>query len=1341
MKKHIFRHFPALLLALLLALSPAAIAAEAGAAPTEQPAVSAADLARAEKQYAAAAEKEWEPQPEAAGPHDPAIAAERDALPQAGTYREGELLVKMKMQNKPARRAAVNAVSPFSEYVAGCDYLFSVTQSGGITLFSRSREPETAWFRLTLREDADLAQAWAALEEEDTVVCVQPNYIYQTQATTDTILDADPLIHTQTWLDRMHAVDAWEALDGKGKAPGEGVIVAVADTGVDLDHPDLENQLLPGYDFVDLDNEPNDENGHGTHVAGIIAAEKNEIGVRGVAYGAKILPVRVLDATGRGTSADIAKGICWAAGLSVTITRDGTAEEVIASGNRAQIINLSLGGYGDDWLEADAIEKARAEGCLVVASAGNDGLPTTVVDQFGGIFLSPANLPGVLSVMAAAPDGTLASFSNYDSDPGAGWEYEILAPGEDILSTGKGGDYVFMSGTSMASPAVAGAAAVLMGLGCSADSAFQILASSPKTRVEKNGASYSYPTLDLAACVEMAKTNPNVSIAPNFLNTHYVSAKLDSVTFHEQTDAVDFSGLNTTERVYFYQGKLISRLFLKMDNIGGAGTFTYSGTVGGQPVSGSQAVTLGEHVTIDLTPAQAPTIDCVDKDGDVFYDLTVNGQRITGYITAYELRTPDQGGALRFNGGTDYSYYDIPAADGKATLNGSSATGVIWVLDADVGVFAGQTLTIEPVEGDKHIAVYQGNGKAIQMIPKENTDTNTYEFGKADLSAADLLAADAFKILGTGDVTIAYCTVYDPFIKWADFIYNSEFRENQWEYAHKITAGTILACGFYDFAGLTIDCSVFQSSLVSQCTGTKLSAASRAMSNTFLENFSHWAPVAATPMQVFAPDFTQTPTADGTETRGFCFNSVIGPMQILNLNDENQSRPAQIYCVYYQPVNTKDMEVTSGTPDQIICAKASELVGNDLEILSIFAENSPAFITGVEGTYTGTSGDYAAANYRAIVSFSTAVEGSPYLCSDTAWPFGGEQVELSDDGTSATISGKSIYSGMNMQNFYSVGGVYTKYQEGGCIFDFTALEDQSTYRFPIKFVDGGDGRAWTRMDVALTLNSDGSRTVTWDASDGETATVSRRVNDGVYADLAKDVPNTGSYTDSDEFAAGTELSYWVDLPAAERYGYAGLFLSAPDDEMCIVLREEDGRLAVSFNASVNARNMTFTFPGLQASAVCFANAVQSCYDYKYSALADETGTTVTLGVDTAAILPGNETLFTLTLPEGATPRTPTLKRDGRPVDWRVQGLDAVKIEGIGSYTSSGSALTLWCDRNMAGKAICARYRADSGQLTNLTFLAAGQKHDLTARPGETVKLFFLDEANRPLAAAVTLRNG
>lgn len=1337
MKKHIFRRFPALLLALLLALSPAAIAAEAGAAPTEQPAVSAADLARAEKQYAAAAEKEWEPQPEAAGPRDPAIAAERDALPQAGTYREGELLVKMKMQNKPTRRAAVNAVSPFSEYVAGCDYLFSVTQSGGITLFSRSREPETAWFRLTLREDADLAQAWAALEEEDTVVCVQPNYIYQTQATTDTILDADPLIHTQTWLDRMHAVDAWEAL-GK-KAPGEGVIVAVADTGVDLDHPDLENQLLPGYDFVDLDNEPNDENGHGTHVAGIIAAEKNEIGVRGVAYGAKILPVRVLDANGRGTSADIAKGICWAAGLSVTITRDGTAEEVSAPGNRAQIINLSLGGYGKDPLEADAIKKARAAGCLVVVSAGNDGLPTTVVDQFGGIFLSPANLPGVLSVMAAAPDGTLASFSNYDSDPGAGWEYEILAPGEDILSTGIDGDYVFMSGTSMASPAVAGAAAVLMGLGCSADSAFQILASSPKTTVEKNGTSYSYPTLDLATCVEMAETDPDFNIiAPNFLNTHYVSAKLDSVTFHQQTGAVDFSGLNTTERVYFYRDKLISRLLLDMDNIGGAGTFTYSGTVGGQPVSGSRAVTLGEHVTIELTPEQAPTIDCVDEDGDVFYDLTVNGQQITGYITAYELRTPDQGGALRFNGDTDYSYYDIPAADGNATLNGSSATGVIWVLDADVGVFAGQTLTIEPVAGNKHIAVYQGTGKAIKMF--ENTDTN--EFGKAVLFAADLLAADAFKIWGTGDVTIACCTVYDPFIKCAGFIYNSEFRENQWEYAPEITAGKILACGFYDFAGLTIDCVVFQSSLVSQCTGTKLSAASRAMNNTFLENFSHWAPEAATPMQVFAPDYTQTETADGTETetRGFCFNSVIGPMQIWN--KEDKTLPAKIYCVYYQPVNTEDMAVTSGTPDQIICAEASELVGNDPKILSIFAKNSPAFITGVEGTYTGISGDYTAANYQAIVSFSTAVEGSPYLCSDTAWLFGGEQVELSDDGTSATISGKSIYSGKNMQNFYSVGGVYTKHQEGGCIFDFTALEDQSTYHFPIKFVDGGDGPAWTRMDVTLTLNSDGSRTVTWDASDGGTATVSRRVNDGAYAELAKDVSNTGSYTDREKFAAGTELTYWVDLPATECYGFAGLFLSAPDNEMCIVLREEeDGRLAVSFNASVNARNMTFTFPGLRASAVCFADAVQSCYDYKYSALADETGTTVTLGVDTAAILPGNETLFTLTLPGGATPQIPTLTRDGTPVGWRVQGLDAVEIEGIGSYTSSGSALTLWCDRNMAGKAICARYHAGSGQLTNLTFLAAGQKHDLTARPGETVKLFFLNEANRPLAAAVTLRNG
>src|SRR5262249_35698774 len=128
-------------------------------------------------------------------------------------------------------------------------------------------------------------------------------------------------------------------------------VVAVVDSGIRAEHPDLQGQTVPGFDFVDGDADPHDENGHGTAVAGVIAARSDSVGITGVAPGTRIMPVRVLDKDGSGTSAAIAEGIDWAAD------------------HGARIVNLSLGGPGRSQVLAEAI--ARHPDVLFVAAAGN----------------------------------------------------------------------------------------------------------------------------------------------------------------------------------------------------------------------------------------------------------------------------------------------------------------------------------------------------------------------------------------------------------------------------------------------------------------------------------------------------------------------------------------------------------------------------------------------------------------------------------------------------------------------------------------------------------------------------------------------------------------------------------------------------------------------------------------------------------------------------------------------------------------------------------------------------------------------------------------------------------
>ncbi len=224
--------------------------------------------------------------------------------------------------------------------------------------------------------------------------------------------------------------------DGHNK--GTGVKVAVIDTGIDRTHPDLDANYKGGKDFVNSDDDPMDDHGHGTHVAGTIAAEDNGTGVVGVAPEAWLYALKILDSSGSGNDSDMIAAMEWA----VT--------------NGMDVVNLSLGTPTDPGTTVQAaFDNAAAAGVLIVAAAGNS-------DFFGIIGNTvewPARYESVIAVGATDSTNSLAYFSS------TGPQVELAAPGVDIRSTLRGGGYGTMSGTSMASPHVAGTAALVIAAG------------------------------------------------------------------------------------------------------------------------------------------------------------------------------------------------------------------------------------------------------------------------------------------------------------------------------------------------------------------------------------------------------------------------------------------------------------------------------------------------------------------------------------------------------------------------------------------------------------------------------------------------------------------------------------------------------------------------------------------------------------------------------------------------------------------------------------------------------------------------------------------------------------
>lgn len=259
---------------------------------------------------------------------------------------------------------------------------------------------------------------------------MEPHYMYLTNSafpenTAEEWAPNDLLFSGYQWnLPAIETGRGWNLSRGS-----EDIIVAVVDTGVEAGHPDLQGQLLQGYNAVSSGQAPDDDVGHGTHVTGIIGAIVNNAeGVAGISWYNKVLPVKALDATGVGTTYSVAEGIIWAAD------------------NGAKVINLSLGNYADSQFLHDAVKYAYDRDIVLVSAAGNDN-----TERPG----YPAAYPEVLAVAATNSAMRRASFSNY------GDYIDVAAPGESIASTYPGGQYAALSGTSMASPHVAALAGLV----------------------------------------------------------------------------------------------------------------------------------------------------------------------------------------------------------------------------------------------------------------------------------------------------------------------------------------------------------------------------------------------------------------------------------------------------------------------------------------------------------------------------------------------------------------------------------------------------------------------------------------------------------------------------------------------------------------------------------------------------------------------------------------------------------------------------------------------------------------------------------------------------------------
>lgn len=571
---------------------------------------------------------------------------------------------------------------------------------------------------------------------------------------------------------------AWEKLDASGQTlTGKGITVAVIDSGVDYTHPDLGGcigegcKVLGGYDFVEKDSDPMDVDGHGTHVAGIVAANGT---LRGVAPDANILAVRVLGDDGYGDNSDIIAGIEYA----VDPDGDPTTDD------GANVINMSLGGMGDHGspgsLAADAAVKA---GVVVVVAAGNEGNYKDIANH------SPASSKLSITVGSTEKSGELSSFSskgplgiNNHIKP------EVVAPGGEINSLTFGSDYTVLSGTSMASPHVAGAAALLLqnnGELQPADVKSLLMSSSNSIGLDPYAQGYGLINVNNALDYRVVSNTPPVDFGNLTAEQegNQLSATIELINLHSTSDIVNLAvstdwpegvelGLESSEIVIGAMDNKSITVYLNVNDLSSipfkeSAPGAYFGNIRITPESSPAfdiPISFKRNHTLTITHDSPNGID-VSVDSD-------NGTSLYwGPIGPSETREIELApGKLYFT--VDYlqlSAFDLPHIDGfaddvtsKATINGFTTREVDVTQSVSVNFSTTELTTPIGVDGTTYSHTVNLFTAFSNLQQNFTTDSGVeISYGATSTSNTNIREGQKNKYLVVGNVSPSFDVNYE----------------------------------------------------------------------------------------------------------------------------------------------------------------------------------------------------------------------------------------------------------------------------------------------------------------------------------------------------------------------------------------------------------------------------------------------------------------------------------------------------------------------------------------------------------------------------------------------------
>jgi thermitase len=504
-----------------------------------------------------------------------------------------------------------------------------------------------------IKDGSDLDAKLAEYRSRSDVVYAEPNYIAYAQ-----LAAPNDQWYGQQWAyGKINATGGWTIYPGSYSAHAASAEIAVVDTGVQADHPDLAGQIDTGnaascvnWSSTCSSASAADDNGHGTHVSGIAAAATNNVtGVAGTAFSSLVMPVKVLNSAGSGTYAAITNGINWAVG------------------HGARVISMSLGGSSYSQTLCDAVANALSKGVVVVAAAGNSGSSAPSY---------PAACPGTIGVAATDSNDATPYWSNYGSP-----DVFVSAPGVNVYSTYPTSSYATLSGTSMATPFVSALAALLLGQNPSRSVAdVKTILASTSVKVGGAGsygsdpygtcsctwnATYGYGRIDMAAALSYGSPPPQpdftLSASPSSQTvtagggTSY-AVSVGSTNGFGGSVQLSVAGLPSAATATFSPNPATgsSQLSVTTGTATPAGTYplTITGSSGSLSHSTSVTLVVQAQAQADFSLSASPTSRSIRRGNSTSYSIGVSRVGGFGDAVSFGLSGLPPGASASFSPGT-----------------------------------------------------------------------------------------------------------------------------------------------------------------------------------------------------------------------------------------------------------------------------------------------------------------------------------------------------------------------------------------------------------------------------------------------------------------------------------------------------------------------------------------------------------------------------------------------------------------------------------------------------------------------------------------------------------------